>query len=112
VAGFEKVSESAAHYAIHHFVVPWLLVPVFSSGLMIVGLFVDEKLTKRADLIMAWCFGGMAVLGTIATILVIRWLRRRPADWRLFHLGRGSWVFLFSVAWLAGVGCGVFVFNG
>ena len=97
--------------AIHHFVTPILLILVFSSGLMMVGLFsTDVKLTKRQDIIMAWCFGSLAVMGTISTIFVIRYLRSRNSDWRLFHLGRASWIFLFAFSWLAGVGCGLLVF--
>jgi Na+/H+ antiporter NhaA len=101
----------AAISIIHHFVVPWLLVPVFGFGFMAGALCLEDysKLTKSSDRILGWCLGGLCVLGTLATIFAIRWLRRRPAHWRLLQLGRGAWIFLFSLAWLAGVGFALFI---
>ena len=47
---FAELREIAAASLDHHFSVPWLLVPVFSSGLFLTGLFsTNVQPTARED---------------------------------------------------------------
>jgi hypothetical protein len=94
-------------------VVPLILVPVFSAGLMLAGTCMawDEPTKTRSDRVVWWCIAGVAVFGTLGTIWTFRYFRRQLPGWNLLGLGRMAWMILFGFTWLAGVACGVFVFG-
>ena len=94
-------------------VVPLILVPVFSAGLMLAGMCLswDEPIKSPAERVVWWCLAGVAVLGTLGTIWLFRYYRRQLPSWNLLSLGRMAWMVLFGFTWLAGVACGVFVFG-
>lgn len=107
----EKISESVAHSVIYKMLVPLVLLPIFTSGSLLPVLFTDEwRKAKGGELVMLAVMAGVSVLGTVSTIMAIRFLRARPAGWQLFALGRAAWITLLATSWLAGVGCALLTF--
>ena len=107
--GMNKLVEHLAH----RYLIPWLLVPAFVAGLAwIVGadVFRPSPPATATDKLVIWIGFAVALAGTVATFAVLRLFWKRPKTWRLLELGRMSWIVLFALAWIAGVGFAVFLY--
>ena len=97
-------------HLIHRHVLPLLLLPIAASGCFcfaVFGLPEAFRSTSSGDRVVMVVFSLLGILGTVATFLILRLIHRRDREWRVFELGRTAWSVLISIAWLAGVGCGI-----
>ena len=102
--------EHLLNHLIQRHVVPLLLLPVVMSGffcLAILQLPETFRSPSTPDRIIAVVFSLFGIVGTVGTFIFLRVIRRKAQNWRVFELGRTAWLVLISVAWLAGVACGV-----
>src|ERR1700678_3231800 len=100
-------------HLIHRHILPILLLPIVVSGIFCVCIFELPAMFRSPstpDRVISVVFSSLGILGTIATYLVFRVVRRRDQTWRVFELGRTAWTVLISVAWLCGVACGILIF--
>ena len=93
-----------------HHLLPLLLLPVAMSGCFCFAILrLPEALRSNytPDRVIAVIFSSFGILGTIATVIFLRAIRRRTSTWRVFELGRTAWIVLIGFAWIAGLACGV-----
>ena len=101
--------ERLFNHLIQRHLVPLLLLPVVLSGLSCFGIFLLPEAfrgSSTGNRIIAVIFSLIGIFGTVATLILLRVIRRRPTSWRVFELGRTAWTILVTLAWLAGVACG------
>jgi hypothetical protein len=101
--------EHLFNHLIQRHLVPLLLLPVVLSGFGCFGILLLPEAfrgSSTGDRIIAVVFSLIGIFGTVATLILVRAIRRRPTSWRVFELGRTAWTVLVTLAWLAGVACG------
>jgi hypothetical protein len=107
--------EHLFNHLIQRHLVPVLLLPVVLSGLCCFGILLLPEAFRGSstdDRIIAVICSLIGIFGTVATLILLRAIRRRPTSWRVFELGRTAWTVLVSIAWLAGVACGFIMLHG
>ena len=100
------------NHLIHRHVLPLLLLPIAVSGCFCFAVFTLPEAfrsTSTEDRFVAVVFSLLGIFGTAVTITFLRAMRRLSPEWRVFELGRTGWIVLISIAWLAGVGCGIVI---
>jgi hypothetical protein len=98
------------NHLIQRHVIPVLLLPVVASGMLcfsIFGLPQAVRSSATGDEIILAAMSLLGVVGTVGTAVLVHVIRSQPAAWQVFELGRTAWSVLVTVAWLAGVACGV-----
>ena len=99
-----------------HSVLPLLLAPVASSGLVVsVGILGLPDLLRNGTTTEQIFFALLTlagIAGTIGTFLFLRAIYRRDPSWRVFELGRTAWILLLSISWALGMIGGVVFFWG
>lgn len=98
------------NHLIQRHLIPLLLLPVVLSGFScfaIYGLLHELRNSSATDLIILAIISSLGIIGTFCTLGFLRVVRSQPATWQVFELGRTAWSVLITVAWIAGVACGV-----
>ncbi len=101
--------EPLFNHLLQRHVIPVLLLPVVLSGLGCVTVLLlpsTFRSSSTPDRLLVGIISLLGILGTIATFLLLRAIRRRDVSWRVFELGKTAWSVLISLAWLGGVACG------
>jgi hypothetical protein len=99
-----------SNHLLHRHVIPFLLLPVVMSGFAcfaVFGLPDAIHMSSNSDVLGLIVISAGGILGSIGTMFVLCVIRKKEPYWRLFELGRTAWLTLITLAWIAGLGCGL-----
>lgn len=106
--------EHLLNHLIQRHLIPLLLIPVVLSGLAcfaIAGLPEAFRGSSMSDIVILIIISLLGLVGSAGTFVLLRVIKKKAPDWRVFELGRTAWITLIALAWFAGVGCGLLMLH-